>query len=189
MKLTVFQFEGTAAELDASQVIQQLLAQGDQSPTGVVVAGSPGPSEGSGPDLIPGVAHEGQGAVSALLRGNPAAEHFTGFLAEATAWPDVKVHGVKRHRAGADSGLDYGDYLRVRRQGSPKGAFAYVYAHNGVVNLRLPYDTDDELLARLAPAAYRLEGGNAQYRISVQIVDEETREQAVQLAKVAYERT
>ncbi|MCX5380308.1 hypothetical protein [Streptomyces sp. NBC_00091] len=77
----------------------------------------------------------------------------------------------------------------MRGQGSPKGAFAYVYAHNGVVNLRLPCDTDDEPLGGLAPAAYRLEGGNEQYRISVRIVDEETRDQVIQLAKVAYERT
>ncbi|MFJ3876770.1 hypothetical protein ACIPW5_04855 [Streptomyces sp. NPDC090077] len=189
MKLTVFQFEGTPAELDASQLLQQLVTQGEGASAGVLVSGIPAPSAGSGPGEVPGVALEGQAAVRALLRGNPAAEHFTAFLAEATAWPDVRVHGVKRHRAGSDAPLDYGDYLRVRRQGSPKGAFAYVYAHNGVVNLRLPYDTDDELLGALAPAAYRLEGGNSQYRISVQIVDEKTRDQAVRLAKVAFERT
>ncbi|MFD8984050.1 hypothetical protein [Streptomyces sp. NPDC059564] len=179
MKLTVFQFEGTAEEFDASQVVQQLITQGIRPSEGVVTGTSP---------AIPGVAHEGQEAVRALLRGNPAADHFLEFLTEATAWPDVKVHGIKRQRAEG-SALDYGEYLRVRRQGSPKGAFAYVYAHNGVINLRLPYDTDDELLGTLAPTAYRLEGGNHEYRISVRIVDEETRAQAIQLAKVAYERT
>ncbi|MEU3724552.1 hypothetical protein [Streptomyces sp. NPDC031705] len=184
MKLTVFQFEGTAEELDASQAVQQLIAQGARSRADDV-----GGSAGSDAVAIPGVAHEGQATVRALLRGNPAADHFIAFLAEATAWPHVKVHGIKRQRAEAESALDYGDYLRVRRHGSPKGAFAYVYAHNGVVNLRLPYDTDDALLASLAPAAYRLEGGNEQYRISVQIVDAQTRDQAIDLAKVAYERT
>lgn len=181
MKLTVFQFEGTAAELDASQAVQQLIAQGAAAATIPAVA--------SDPATIPGVADEGQPTVRALLRANPAADHFVEFLAEATAWPDVKVHGIKRQRAEAQSALDYGDYLRVRRQGSPKGAFAYVYAHNGVINLRLPYDTEDTLLTRLAPTAYRLEGGNPEYRISVRIVDEKTRAQAVQLAKVAYDRT
>lgn len=188
MKLTVFQFEGTAEEFDASQVVQQLITQGGR-PSAGAVSGASARSVGSAAVAIPGVAHEGQETVRALLRGNPAADHFVEFLAEATAWPDVKVHGIKRQRAEAESGLDYGEYLRVRRQGSPKGAFAYVYAHNGVINLRLPYDTDDELLRSLAPAAYRLEGGNHEYRINVRIVDEETRDQAIQLAKVAYERT
>ncbi|MER5733743.1 hypothetical protein ABT084_36340 [Streptomyces sp. NPDC002138] len=188
MKLTVFQFEGTAAEFDASQAVQQLIAQGGGSAAGVV-SGVSVPSVGSAEVAIPGVAVEGQETVRALLRGNPAAVRFVEFLAEATSWPDAKVHGIRRQRAEPESALDYGDYLRVRRQGSPKGAFAYVYAHNGVINLRLPYNTDDELLGRLAPAAYRLEGGNHEYRISVQIVDEATRDQAIQLAKVAYDRT
>ncbi|MFF8279689.1 hypothetical protein ACF05T_26860 [Streptomyces lateritius] len=119
--------------------------------------------------------------MRALLRGNPVAAHFVEVLTEVTAWPDVKVYGIKRQRAELESALNYGEYLRMSRHGSPKGDFAYVYAHNGVINLRLPQDTDDELLDRFALAAYRLEGGNREYRISVRIVDDETRDQAIRL--------
>ena len=44
---------------------------------------------------VPGVASAGQAIVKAQLATNPAAEYFLRFLAEASGWPDVAVHGVK----------------------------------------------------------------------------------------------
>ncbi|NUK85840.1 hypothetical protein [Streptomyces lunaelactis] len=43
--------------------------------------------------------------------------------------------GPGRQKLG--DGLDYGSYLRLRRQGSQMGGFAYVHAETGLVNLRL----------------------------------------------------
>ncbi|MFE4869539.1 hypothetical protein [Streptomyces sp. NPDC056682] len=187
MKLTVLQFEGTAEELDASEAVQQLIANHGAAST---IASTPTAEAVTPPTtLVPGVADEGQETVLGLLRRNPAAEHFVSFLAETTTWENVEVHGIKRRRTEDGAPLDYTEYLRVRRVGSPKGAFAYVYAFNGVINLRLPYDTEEALLNRVAPDAYKLDGGSTEYRISVQIVDKRTLKQALQLAKVAYDRT
>jgi hypothetical protein len=57
------------------------------------------------------------------------------------------------------------------------GGFAYVYAVDGTVNLRLAYDTDEEL-ATVAPDAWRLHAGHREYRVNVNITDDETHNQA-----------
>lgn len=188
MKLTVFQFEGTAQELDASQALRELTQPRDGMTT---VVRTPEPSAANSPTEalhVPGVADEGQDVVRALLRRSPAADLFVRFLREATGWDAVAVHGIKRKGAQPGDPLDYSDYLRLRRQGSQMGGFAYVYAEHGVVNLRLNC-TRDELDAMGAPLARTRDTGHHAYRVSVDLTDEASLEQALRLARTAYDQT
>ncbi len=113
MKVTVFQFEGTPEELDASQVLKELA---DQHRGPVSVATNGGPDQGTLPARIPGVADEGQETVRQLLGRSPAPGLFVRFLNETTRWDKVGVHGIKRKNALPDTPLDYSRYLRLRRQ-------------------------------------------------------------------------
>ncbi len=93
---------------------------------------------------LPGVPDEGQEAVRALLRRSPAPDLFVRFLDEATRWENVQVHGIKRQNSQPGASLDYSRYLGLRRQGSQFGGFAYVYAENSRITLRL-HRTRDQL--------------------------------------------
>ncbi|MCD9904540.1 hypothetical protein LUR56_39695, partial [Streptomyces sp. MT29] len=75
-------------------------------PTAGVVQDSPpdNPADLAGRSVsatppLPGVPDEGQEAVRALLRRSPAPDLFVRFLAEATRWENVQVHGIKRQNA------------------------------------------------------------------------------------------
>ncbi|MGW2872177.1 hypothetical protein [Kitasatospora sp. NPDC001225] len=192
MKVTFIQVEGTAEELDASDVGRQLIAAMGVGPTPASrpTAGEDAPIGGSWQSLpIPGLAAEGQAEVRKMLTRNPAAEQFVSFLEETTSWPNAALHGVKRKTHQEGEPLDYSDYLRLRRQGSQLGGFAYVYADTGVVNLRLNYDSDAATLHGIAPDAYLVPKGHRAYRVSVQITDEDTLRQALELAEMAYKLT
>ncbi|MCZ1000837.1 hypothetical protein O1M63_26775 [Streptomyces mirabilis] len=184
MKLTVFQFEGTPEELDASQVLRELTDQ-HRSSTSVVAQGV---RDGALPAWIPGVADEGQEPVRQLLGRSPAPGLFVQFLTETTRWENVSVHGIKRKNAPSDAPLDYSRYLRLRRQGSQFGGFAYVYAEHSAINLRLNYSKQqlDELGA---VTARTLTTGHREYRVSVDLSDETSLAHALQLAKLAYDAT
>ncbi|MFE2746229.1 hypothetical protein ACFXKX_18100 [Streptomyces scopuliridis] len=188
MKLTVFQFEGTAEELDASQTLREL-TQPDHGMTTVVQR--PGPTSSASPSStsrVPGVAEEGQEAVRALLRRSPAPELFVRFMAEATQWENVGVHGIKLKGAGLGDPLDYSRYLRLRKQGSQLGGFAYVYAQYSTINLRLSYG--QKQLDELGIARARiLTTGHREYRISVDLTDELSLREALRLAELAYNAT
>lgn len=188
MKLTVFQFEGTAEELDSSQTLRDLTRPGSGTTTVIRQSTETGGAARSLPARIPGVADEGQEAVRALLRRGPAPELFIRFLAAATEWDNVGAHGIKRKGAQPGDPLDYSSYLRLRRQGSQLGGFAYVYAQYGTVNLRLNH-TRDQLNELGAPRARTLTTGHREYRVSVDITDEETLTTALELAEIAYNAT
>ncbi|MFI6567071.1 hypothetical protein [Streptomyces sp. NPDC050534] len=184
MKLTVFQFEGTPEELDASQVLRELADQ-RHGPTSVTARGV---RDGSLPTRIPGVADEGQDAVRQLLSGNPTRDLFVQFLAETTSWENVSVHGIKRKSAPTEAPLDYSRYLRLRRQGSQFGGFAYAYAERSTINLRLNYSKQQ--LEELGTGTARtLTTGHREYRVSVDLRDETSLHHALQLAKLAYDAT
>ncbi|MFE9701614.1 MULTISPECIES: hypothetical protein [unclassified Streptomyces] len=137
---------------------------------------------------LPGVADEGQETVRALLRGSPARGLFVRFLAEATQWENVKVHGIKRQNAQPGAPLDYSRYLRLRRQGSQLGGFAYVYAERSSINLRLNH-TREQLDAIGATQARTLVTGHRAYRVSIDLTDETSLTQALHLAELAYAAT
>ncbi|MGX5209422.1 hypothetical protein ACWKT3_12060 [Streptomyces violaceus] len=195
MKFTYVCVEGTPQELDASEVVRQLV----QQPSGAVdtVRRTPrvvvDPESDDEVDFgwlvegdVPGVAEEGQSTVKAQLAFNPAAQQFLDFMAEATSWENVGVHGIKRKAWQEGDPLDYTGYLRLRRQGSQYGGFVYAFASTGVINFRLQYSDE---IAELAPDAYSLSKGNPQYRVNVQIHDESALKQALALAELAYDAT
>ena len=188
MKLTVFQFEGTAEELDASQALRELTQSNRGTTTVVLQSGPTSSAIPSAMSRVPGVADEGQETVRALLGRSPAPELFVRFLTEATGWENVGVHGIKRKDAQPGAPLDYSRYLRLRRQGSLLGGFAYVYAERSSINLRLNY-TREELDEIGATQARILVTGHRAYRVSVDLTDETSLTQALQLADLAYNAT
>jgi hypothetical protein len=185
MKLTVFQFEGTPEELDASQVLKDLT---DQHRGPISVVAQAGREGGAMSARIPGVADEGQETVRQLLGRSPAPGLFVRFLEETTRWDNVGVYGIKRKNAQPDTPLDYSRYLRLRKQGSQLGGFAYVYAEHSAINLRLNYSKQqlDELGA---VTARTLTTGHREYRVSVGLSTETSLAHALQLAKLAYDAT
>ncbi|MCC9309283.1 hypothetical protein LN042_19700 [Kitasatospora sp. RB6PN24] len=195
MKIRYVELDGTPEELDQSKLAQELLrlaAITHHSQSEPVPAGNDSTTDTWSWTLgnpIPGVAEEGQSATTALLSRNEAAGYFVRFLSEATGWENAAVFGVKRKSAQAGDPLDYSDYLRLRKVGSHLGGFAYVYADTGRVNLRLNYDNSPAALQALAPAAFVVHTGHRAYRVSIDIADEDTLQQAVQLAKIAYDLT
>ncbi|MFE7889750.1 hypothetical protein [Streptomyces sp. NPDC057412] len=195
MKLVYVCVEGTPQELDSSEVIRQLV----QRQPGPVDIARPAPrvvvdpvsdEEFDGGWLVegdvPGVAEEGQSAVKAQLAFNPAVQQFLDFMAEATSWEGVGVHGIKRKTWQEGDPLDYTGYLRLRRRGSQYGGFVYAFPSTGLINSRLQYSDE---IGRLAPNAYPLTKGNYQYRVNIQIHDESTLKQALALAELAYSAT
>ncbi|MFE2984363.1 hypothetical protein [Streptomyces sp. NPDC059262] len=184
MKLTVFQFEGTPEELDTSQVLRELANQ-RHGPTPLIVGGD---RDGAPPDRIPGVADEGQETVRQLLSRSPAPELFVRFLAETTGWENVGVYGIKRKNAPTDAPLDYTRYLRLRRQGSQFGGFAYAYAEHSAINLRLNH-SKQQLDEFGTGTARTLNTGHREYRVSIDLRNEASLTDALQLAKLAYDAT
>lgn len=194
MKLNHVAIEASVEELENSPALRRLLAAlASGSPTNFgrdddYEAEGVEASEGFNLAEVPGVATAGQATVKAQLAANPAAEYFVRFLAEASGWPDVAVHGVKPKGSQAGAPLDYTRYLRLRRTGSSLGGFAYVYAADGHVNFRLAFESEEELRS-IAPNAWRPTTGHRAYRVSIRISDQNTLDQALQLARAAYERT
>ncbi|MBB4796281.1 hypothetical protein BJY54_006985 [Streptomyces nodosus] len=185
MKLTVFQFEGTPEELDASELLQKLTGQSHSAVSVVVDA-----DQNITPSArIPGVAEEGQETVRDLLARSPAPELFVRFLEETTRWDNVVVHGIKRKNAQSGAPLDYGRYLRLRKQGSQFGGFAYVYPECSSINLRLNY-TDERLKSLGITNARTLHTGHPEYRVSFDLTGgEPSLTDALRLAELAYNAT
>ncbi|MFE3476239.1 hypothetical protein ACFXOI_32285 [Streptomyces bacillaris] len=160
-------------------------------PTAEVVQDNPADLAGrsvSAASPLPGVPDEGQEAVRALLRRSPAPDLFVRFLAEATRWENVQVHGIKRQNAKPGAPLDYSGYLRLRRQGSQFGGFAYVYAEHSSINLRL-HHTREQLDAIGATRARTRNTGHRAYRVSIDLTDKTSLTQAIHLATLAYDAT
>ncbi|MFD3566015.1 hypothetical protein [Streptomyces sp. NPDC058667] len=188
MRVTVFQFEGTPEELDTCQALREL-TQSQEGSASVVHNSSPAdPAGKSLPSLIPGVPDEGQDTVRALLRHSPAPELFVRFLAVTAGWENVFVYGIKRKEAPAGAPLDYSRYLRLRKQGSQKGGFAYVYPERNSINLRLNH-TARQLEELGTTAARTLTTGYPEYRVSVDLTDERSLNDALRLAELAYNAT
>ncbi|WP_327180387.1 hypothetical protein OG599_34960 (plasmid) [Streptomyces sp. NBC_01335] len=185
MKVTVFQFEGTAEELDASSILAELTRHHGGA---VSVSARGGPGSGPQPARIPGVPDEGQETVRQLLNGNRTADLFVRFLDEATRWDNVGVYGIKSKNALPDAPLDYSRYLRLRRQGSQFGGFAYVYAGSSTINLRLAY-SQQQLNDLGVTTARILTTGYPAYRVSVDLIGEAPLADALRLAQLAYNAT
>ncbi|MFW3477140.1 hypothetical protein ACN24M_39390 [Streptomyces microflavus] len=174
--------------------LNRLTSELDEPAAGVVQDNPPdNPADLAGRSVsaassLPGVPDEGQEAVRALLRRSPAPDLFVRFLAEATRWENVQVHGIKRQNAKPGAPLDYSGYLRLRRQGSQFGGFAYVYAERSSINLRL-HHTREQLDAIGATQARTLVTGPRAYRVSIDLTDEASLNQALHLATLAYDAT
>jgi hypothetical protein len=126
--------------------------------------------------------------VLGLLNKNPAGDHFVQFLAATTSWPHVKVHGIKPKAHVTGTPLDYSRYLRVRKQGSQYGGFAYGHPATGYVLVRLNFVTDDDKNS-VAPDALLTPQGHREYGVAITITDDSTLKQAIELARMAYDRT
>ncbi|GAO12818.1 hypothetical protein TPA0598_13_00020 [Streptomyces lydicamycinicus] len=186
MKLTVFQFEGTPQELDASEALRALTGHGAAH---VLAFSAPGASSANATlGNVPGVPEEGQETVRRLLGRGPAPELFVAFLREVVEWPKVGVHGIKRKKAIVGEPLDYNQYLRLRKQGSLLGGFAYIYAERSSINLRLSH-TEQELQAMGVGSARVLTTGPHEYRVSVDLTDQASLDDALRLARIAYDAT
>lgn len=204
MKVTVFEIEGTADELKESPALAAVVERlsnravhvpdsdfdvdADDAAAEVADAeasAAPAPNE---PGAVPGVSADGQADVREQLTKNPAPELFEKFLADTTSWPKVKVHGIKIRRSPAGAPLDYTRYLRVRKAGSQFGGFVYVNPTTGTIEPRLNFPDDDALQA-VAPAARRTFTGHRAYRAAIEIVDQSTLAQALDLARQAYDLT
>ncbi|MFC8515653.1 hypothetical protein [Streptomyces sp. NPDC057257] len=195
MKLTYVCFEGTPEELDASATVRRMLPSvlGTVEDVSGTVLAVTHPDSDEDMDFgwhiegdVPGVAAEGQDTVKAQLAFNPAAQQFIDFLAKAAAWDNVGVHGIKRKAWQVGEPLDYSSYLRLRREGSQYGGFAYAFASTGLINFRLRHSDEIE---KLAPQAYSLTTGNLNYRVNILVRNDETLKQALSLAKLAYDAT
>ncbi|MGW5296188.1 DUF3710 domain-containing protein [Streptomyces bacillaris] len=184
----------SAVNDEENTALNRLSSELDEPVAGVVPDNPPdnlvGPASRSVgvASVLPGVAEEGQETVRALLRGSPAPDLFVRFLSETTRWENVKVHGIKRQNAEPGDPLDYSRYLRLRRQGSRFGGFAYVYAQYSSVNLRLQY-TREQLDALGATRARTRDTGHRAYRVSIDLTDETSLTQAIHLATLAYNAT
>lgn len=148
-------------------------------------ASTPAPS---GPGTVPGVPVDGQAGVQDQLAENPAADLFKRYMAETSSWDSAKVVGIKPRRSPAGAPLDYSRYLRLRKEGSQLGAFAYVNPSSCLIEPRLHYASDAEL-HKVAPRAERHTKGHPEYRVNIWITDEKSLEQAVKLSRLAYDRT
>lgn len=188
MKLTVFRFEGTPEELDASQTLRELTRSNNAMAAVVQLPGPTRPPSPASTPRVPGVAEEGQDAVRALLRRSPAPELFVRFMGEASQWENVGVHGIKLKRTQPGDPLDYSRYLRLRKQGSQLGGFAYVYAQYSTINLRLSYG-QEQLDSMGMVRARILTTGHREYRMSVDLTDEVSLSEALRLAELAYNAT
>jgi hypothetical protein len=200
MEISVIKFVGTVEELDSSALVAEAIAgrRGDAEATDLadVINADEGDDADfeagtvpDSPDAIPGVPEEGQPVVRRLLNSNPAAEYFMKYLETITAWPSVgPVHGIKRKGGKKGDPLDYTRYLRARKQGSHFGGFTYAAPIDGKADIRLVFGSDEELAA-IAPAAERKHGGHREYRVMIKIVDQDTLDQAIKLARMAYDRT
>lgn len=204
MKVTAFEFEGTPEELKDSPVLTALFerlgehavqaSSFDIDPDADDAAAEAADAEAAvapapdGPDTVPGVPLDGQAEVKAQLDKNANRDLFREFLAETSSWTSVKVIGIKLRRSPEGTPLDYTRYLRVRKVGSQLGAFAYVTPSSGLIEPRLNFATDDELHA-IARGARRHDKGHREYRVVIEIVDRDTLEQALRLARLAYDRT
>ncbi|MEU3743231.1 hypothetical protein AB0E78_40010 [Streptomyces sp. NPDC032198] len=105
-----------------------------------------------------------------------------------TEWDNTFVHGIKRKGAQPGVPLDYSRYLRLRRQGSQKGGFAYVFPELSRINFRLAY-TDQQLANLSITTARTLTTEHQEYRVSVDLTDESSLADALELAKLAYNAT
>ncbi|MFJ9528083.1 hypothetical protein [Streptomyces cyaneofuscatus] len=184
----------TAVNDEDNTTLNRLTSQLNE-PTADVVQDNPPDNPGvlasrsvSAASPLPGVPDEGQEAVRALLQRSPAPDLFVRFLAEATRWENVQVHGIKRQNAKPGAPLDYSGYLRLRRQGSQFGGFAYVYAEHSSINLRL-HHTREQLDAIGATQARTRITGHRGYRVSIDLTDETSLTQAIHLAELAYTAT
>ncbi|KQU68304.1 hypothetical protein [Phycicoccus sp. Root101] len=203
MKVRSFEIEATPQELDSSTTLNELLRRmaGQSVRDGAGVAAEDAGSDDAAADLaatapvtparqdtIPGVDTEGQDAIRSLLDRNPAGDLFVQFLSETNGWQNVKTLGIKSKGHLLGTPLDYSRYLRLRKTGSQFGGFAYVYAQDGLINLRLAFTSDEELAA-IAPDAWRLAVGHREYRVNIRITNESTLGQALRLARQAYDLT
>ena len=196
MRLKHIEIEASPDELQSSPTLRELLAtlacrsrastESDDDLEAAVAEGAVAADTAA--EEVSGVAPEGRATVQTQLERNPAAQHFRRFLTEATSWPNAAVHGIKPKGSPAGTPLDYHRYLRIRRTGSQVGGFAYVWAVDGRVNPRLAFDSDDELHA-IAPDAWRTHTGHRAYRVSIRIIDQSTLDQAIKLARTAYDQT
>ncbi|MEV6553730.1 hypothetical protein AB0M57_34265 [Streptomyces sp. NPDC051597] len=78
--------------------------------------------------------------------------------------------------------------LRLRKQGSLYGGFAYVYAERNSINLRLSY-TAEELRALGTGSARVLITGAPGYRVSIDLNGQKSLDGALRLARIAYDAT
>lgn len=180
MKVRIIELEGTPEELAESPYLRNIA-------THEVPTEPPSPEEADRGNAGPLAMYP---EVVAALERNPrpprgeARALIERFLAEVLAWPDVEA------RRGKSSRTDDGQtrYLRLHRRGSQLGAFAYVYPARMSVRMRLNH-ADIEGRKYAQKRGVRTEGEDVNpYQVRLDLRDSDAVAEAIELAKVAYER-
>ena len=171
MRLRLVEIEGTPEEI-ARLDIEHLLGHPIAPPASVVSIGAPSsqenePDRGQLARILEREAPPGR-ALALLER----------FFEAMTARGDVSI--VPSWRAGDPKRVSY---LRVHRHPRTRGAFVYVFPGR----LRLNFRLGSEASRGLTHAVAREVKADNAYQVSLMLVDEETLEEALRLAELAYE--
>jgi hypothetical protein len=168
MKIRVVELEGTPEELAQTPQLQQLVGgQAQAQPR------SQSGSQNGLPDEV--------NQVLANYARGPMRPVYERLLSEVYSWGDVDiVPGESEQREDGLTG-----YLRLHRYGSPLGAFAYINPRRKSASFRLPSEyADDRDHARRKGS----EESRSPYQVSMRFTGEAHLEEAVELARAAYEK-
>lgn len=177
MKVRIIELEGTPEELESSPYLRRLATNGavlvDQATT--AEGGDEGPA-------LPGISAELQArGIEGRVR-----ELLESFIGEVMLWDDVEPP-----EWGTPGPTSKADYIRLRRTppearrpGRPPGAFVYVFPSRAAVRLRLR----SEEIANSTYAKARGVKETDPYQVQVALHHDGMVEEALSLAKRAYER-
>lgn len=126
---------------------------------------------------VPGVPVEGQDVVQQQIASNSTGEAVRGLLEKLAGWPGVAIRGRRPRGAPQGSGDDFSSYLRIVLGGSTVG---YLYASSGRLNPKVAQAGLSDALSA-APAARRVTSSNDSYQLSINVTDDDSRDQALQL--------
>ena len=168
MRLRLVEVEGTPEEIRRLD-IEHLLGRSLPATVGTVSV-----------EHEPGDAPEARLGAILEVEAPPgrSRELLESFFETVVSWGDVSI--VPSWRSGTPSRVSY---LRVHRHPRTRGAFVYVFPARLRMNFRLPANAADG--SPLA-VAREVKNDNA-YQVSVSLSDRPSLEEAVRLARLAYE--
>lgn len=172
MKVTYWQVEGSAEELESAPVIRGLLESLRDN-------GKPVPptsdAEAESATPLPAEAHV---FLEEWFPSGEAREAAEAFIRGCLEFGDVRAERGRSSRTSSG----YGRYLRLHRRGAPVGAYAYVRGNSARVTLRLQRDAAENRQFAHARDAKGV------YRVIAPISKREHVDEALDLARLAYDR-